>query len=378
MPSSGLSPAACSLSSLLVAPTEATCESLDASLFAAAVDHGVAPLLAYAISTRGLLEHIPDKLRARMTRTLREAAVLDEVARYEQARVTARFEAAGVRALLFKGAALSATHYPQSWLRPRGDVDVLVSRAQAETAAAALESIGYRRALQPQGAMVTHQARFWAPDTAGDFACDVHWRVVDPFAFAEAFPFDELWSRSVGGDTQQVRLVAPTDALLIACAHRAAHHHDSDRVLLLYDIDRIARRLSPAEWECFARLAATHGLRAVSRRGLDLASALFATPVPRSTWACLAGDHGEPSARFVAGGMRRVDVLRSDLARLSTWRDRVRLLREHLFPARSYMAAKYGYRWRILLPWCYAGRLLCGAARWFRPLAPPATIAREP
>ena len=376
MPASELSAATHLLSSLIVAPTEAACRHLDPSLFAAAVDHGVAPLVAHALSTERLLDGAPEAVRGLAVRTLREAMVLDAVAGHEQARISAAFDAAGIRAVVFKGAALSATHYPQSWLRPRGDVDLLVPETQVEEAASALESIGYRRALQPQGVLVTHQARFCAPETAGDFACDVHWRVADPLAFARAFPFDDLWTGSAAGLTPAVRSAGAVDALLIACAHRAAHHHDSDRLLLVYDIDRIARRLSAADWERFAMQAAARGLCSVSRRGLDLAAALFHTPVPSAVWASLAGDHQEPSARFVAGGLRRVDILRSDLTRLDSWRDRLCLLREHVFPPRAYMAAKYGCRRHLLLPWCYADRLLRGAVRWFRPIGPLAVASR--
>jgi hypothetical protein len=364
------------LSSLIVSPTEEACRRLDSPLFAAAVDHGVAPLVAHALTAQGLVDQTPEAVRGRVAQTLREAAVLDAVARHEQARVIAAFETAGVRAVIFKGAALSATHYPQSWLRPRGDVDVLVSETQVETAAAALESIGYRRALQPSGVLISHQARFCAPETSGDFACDVHWRLADPLAFAGAFPFDDLWPASGAGDTPHVRCAAPVDALLIACVHRAAHHHDGDRLLLLYDIDRIARRLSSADWAHFVTLAAKYGVRTVCRRGLDLTATLFDTFVPHPTWASLAGDHDEPSALFVAGGLRRVDILRSDLARLKTWRERANFLREHLFPPRAYIATKYGCRRRLLLPWWYATRLLIGAVRWFRPLAPQAAVAR--
>ena len=378
MPARDLPAATRWLSALIVAPTEAACRRFDLSRLALAVDHGVAPLVGHRLSTRGLLVHVPEAVRGRVTQIVREAVVLDAVARHEQARMTSAFERAGVAALVFKGAAVSATHYHESWLRPRGDVDVLVSTTQVDAATGALESIGYRRALQPGGALVAHQARFCAPGTAGDFACDLHWRVADPFAFADAFPFDELWSASVEGDAPHVRHAAQVDALLISCVHRAAHHHDTDRLLLLYDIDRIARRFSSGDWERFTTLAAVRGLRAVSRRGLDLATALFDTPVPRQTRMSLTVDQQEASARFVAGGLRRIDILRSDLARLRTWRDRICLLREHVLPTPAYMAARYGCGRRIMLPWCYATRLARGAVRWFRPFAPHTTAARLP
>ena len=60
------------------------------------------------------------------------------------------------------------------------------------------------------------------------------------------------------------------------------------------------------------------------------------------------------------------DLLRLDLQALSTWRDRGRLVREHLFPAPSYMRGKYGVRSPLLLPALYAWRVVAAAPRWLR------------
>jgi hypothetical protein len=64
--------------------------------------------------------------------------------------------------------------------------------------------------------------------------------------------------------------------------------------------------------------------------------------------------------------MRRVDVLTADLAATARWRDRVRLLREHLFPAAAFMYERYGTHRRAALPILYAHRIVSGAPKWFR------------
>jgi hypothetical protein len=79
--------------------------------------------------------------------------------------------------------------------------------------------------------------------------------------------------------------------------------------------------------------------------------------------------HGELTARYVAGGLRRLDVLRSDMHALEGWRACAALLREHLLPPPSYILRRYGSRRAFLLPAFYVHRIACGAARWFRPLA---------
>jgi integrase len=78
----------------------------------------------------------------------------------------------------------------------------------------------------------------------------------------------------------------------------------------------------------------------------------------------------EPSARFI-GGIRRVSVLREDLAALPDWRAKARLVAEHLFPSLDYMRAQYP-RWpSAVLPFAYADRIARGAPYWFRRSKPP-------
>ena len=57
-------------------------------------------------------------------------------------------------------------------------------------------------------------------------------------------------------------------------------------------------------------------------------------------------------------GSSQTDLLRHDLQALPTWRARWQLVREHLFPASSYMRAKYGVRSNLLLPALYSWRVV--------------------
>jgi hypothetical protein len=157
---------------------------------------------------------------------------------------------------------------------------------------------------------------------------------------------------------------APADALVVACVHRAAHHHDAPDLLWLYDIHLLASRLSHEEWRDVVTTARAGAVSALCRRGLELAAACFDTPVPSQVTQAWQGQtHPEPSAAFLRGEGRPLGRLRNDLAVLA-WPDKVRLVREVLFPPRSYMRAAFGPRgpW----PWWYARRAVLGAVRWMR------------
>jgi hypothetical protein len=192
-----------------------------------------------------------------------------------------------------------------------------------------------------------------------------------PYLFREALTFDELASRavSIGSLGPGARTLSVPDALFVACLHRVAHHQDATDLLWLWDIHLLASRLTDPERSFFTELAGRRAMRAVCARGIELASDRFATPRAAELLAGLApfaDEPPEPSAAFLGGGVRQVDLLRRDLSAVGGVRARFQLLGAHLVPGRAYMRSIYP-GWPILaLPLAYLHRMVRGAPGWFR------------
>ena len=275
----------------------------------------------------------------------------------------------GAQPLLFKGAALAHSHYPQSWLRPRLDTDLLISPASTEPVFEALRAAGYARTTSTSGAFVVSQASFTRTDSYGvTHALDVHWRIANWQIIARVSTHADLASRSVALPAlgPSARTVSEPDALLLACLHRAAHHRDSAELLWLYDIHLIAQRLTAADWTFLAAAAERGAVKAICARGMSLASDYFGSRVPTEVMNRLAAGDSEPSAIYLSKDVRLVDGLWSDLRALPL-RDRVRLLSEHAFPPAEYIRKKYGVTSRASLLLSYARRIAAGVPRWFAP-----------
>jgi hypothetical protein len=107
--------------------------------------HGLTLLVEPIIAA--LLELKPDAISTDARRAF--FALASRHRRFAAARETAidrllaAFEAAGVRAILLKGAALAHRIYPAPELRPMLDIDVLIDPSQAEAAVVAASSMGY-------------------------------------------------------------------------------------------------------------------------------------------------------------------------------------------------------------------------------------------
>jgi len=340
---------------------------ISAAILEAARQHDMHLVLAHANARAA-----DDAIRAALAADVRAAAIADLLREAELRRLLGRLAAAGVHALVLKGAALAYTVYPASHLRPRGDVDLLIAPADIDAADRALAGGGWLRAVEHDSAAITTQRHYVLGGTPR-FAehLDLHWKIAVPRVFGDALQFDELASRAIpitalGPDAWAL---SSGDALFLACLHRVAHHQDAADLLWLWDIHLLASSLSEEERAAFIGLASRRAMRAVCARGLELARQRFATPRAAELIAALQpspDDAEEPSATFLRGGMRQVDLLRSDLSTVSNWRARFALVSAHLFPNAAYVKSMYP-RWpTAALPFAYIDRIVRGAPKWFR------------
>jgi hypothetical protein len=321
------------------------------------------------------VEELADPSGAPLLADLRKAEVVEIIRERTLRGLLDQLGAEGVDAVLLKGAGLAYTLYPFPHLRPRADVDVMLPRTALGRAGRTLLAGGWKRAAEPDGELVTAEQHYVLEGGLGrpaGFAeqLDLHWKIAIPQVFGDTVMFEELRSRAVpvAALGAHARTLSAPDALFVACLHRVAHHQDTVDLLWLWDIHLLASRLTDEERARFAVLAARASMRAVCTRGLELASVRFRTAGAADLIAALRplpGERPEPSAQFL-GGLRQVDVLRTDLSALGGWRPGLALVAEHLFPPTAYMRSHYPGCPAAALPLAYLFRIVRGAPKWFR------------
>jgi Uncharacterised nucleotidyltransferase len=330
-----------------------------------AVAHGVAALLARKIGRggrawpRSFADGLADAARGEMALAgIRERVlppILDALAE------------GGVRVLVFKGAHLAHAVYESPELRPRRDTDLLIEETDRDRTRAILERLGYRHVPHVTGSLVMPQFHFRRLDRSGATdQLDVHWRLAVPQAFSGLPTLADLWDASppIPMLGRAARGLSLADALLVACAHQAAHHSERRILIWIVDVQRIAERLSDREATTFVERATRARVRAVAGHALsiarDLLGARLAPPL-----AVLAGEvvgRSELSAAYLSP-VGPFHGLTLDLRALDGWSARTRLLREQLFPPPAYMHA-YAPRSRWPMPVLYLRRMVSGASRW--------------
>ena len=350
-------------------------EDVEALLFIARA-HGVTPLLDDRFSQGVEAVGCPACFLTACHEDAVGGAMLELATLAEIPRVLAALSEAGIAALVLKGSALAYTHYPRSALRPRGDTDLLVPAEAVAQAAGVFATLGYVREPDAHGEAVSGQATWSRTDRAAVRHCvDLHWRASNRRSLARAFDYRELRAGAkgipaLGPDALGLR---PAEALLFACAHRAAHVNTptyldddamtgGDRLIWLYDIHLLVSRMSPAELGELVELAGARKLKSITLDALRRTTACLATPVPADVLEELARPGPmEPSARYLTG--RRARQLFGDFLELEDWPTRLRWLREMSFPDAAYLRRQYPSREDSWLPLLYLRRLVDGAGR---------------
>jgi hypothetical protein len=299
---------------------------------------------------------------------LRAAIVFEAARRRELQRVLDALAAAGVRALVFKGAALAYTLYRRPYLRPRADTDLLLSRSDLPAALEALAALGYSLDPQNRGELITGQCHLTGVDRTLTHALDVHWTVVEPKRYADRVPFEQLWMDGVAVPAlgSAARMPAPADSLVMACLHRVAHHRSSPHLLWLYDIYLLVLSITDVERRRAVDRARAWGVSPVCAHSLrQTAEALGGIPFDLIA-AFGEGAGADVPRAFLAPDSSQVARLLDDLRALPGVRSRLQFLREHLFPPASYIRSMYPAWPAYALPLAYLDRVVRGAPSWFR------------
>lgn len=325
----------------------------------ALLDHGLAPLV-YARASLPVLR----------AAAIRAAAV--EPLRADDLRVVlAELASKGVGALILKGTALAYDLYKTPELRPRADVDLLVARRDAAAAIEVFRSLGFSMPLTSGDEHAVRQVTLSRADAYGfEHVYDLHWDVTNTPVFASALDFDALRLHSIalprlGPDA---RGLSHADALLLACIHRVAHHHDTERLIWLVDIALLRERMSEEEHRRFWRQAADARMVAVCSRSIELADDWMASAVSHRAEDWLTAEERsrvEPSRVYLDPNLRYGEEMLADFRALS-WRERLQRVWQLAFPPVAFLQKSYGTRSRLAVPWLYLRRSARGVARLFR------------
>ncbi|MEA2238793.1 MAG: hypothetical protein QOC81_3517 [Thermoanaerobaculia bacterium] len=344
-------------------PAEASADDA-ARLLEALVQHGVAPLVHARLAEDGASWPISPALRGIAI----HAAAGESLRLADLRALLDAFAARGIRVLIIKGTGLAYDIYDAPELRPRGDTDLLIDAGHCDAMRTLMRELGYESQLTSGDTLAVRQQSF----RRDGHVYDVHWDVTNSPVVRDALPFAELLGRAIAVSRIGAHAWAPshTDALLLACLHRVAHHHDNERLIWLYDLHLLRERMSREEHAAFWRLAAERRLVTICERSIELAEEWFggASHDRAADWLGDDDRRDEPSAAFLDRSRSRAAVLGHELKALG-WLSRLRRLRELTLPPPAFIRQSFPAAPRVALPALYLWRSARGVMRLFRRVA---------
>jgi len=324
--------------------------------------HGVVPLLHDRLYEPVGRRQVPGGLAAELDRRTKWHAAIEMSRAHDLRMLKDELDAAGVRALLLKGAALAYTHYAKPYMRLGVDMDFLVGLDAIETTRRVFEVAGF-------GVMHTryksHQFGCARAGPGGvSLAYDVHWRASNLARFARVLTFEDAWRGAATiGELNGWRTLGPVHQLMLSCMHRAANpRHDPNRLIWLYDVHMLLESLSEAESRQFGEQARAARIQHVCADALRAAARALGTVYPPDLESLLSAPAARRSLSRVFADSQ-AGLLADDLRHLPGLKARSRLVQELLLPPGEELLERFGKQARAWLPLLYVRYLVGGLWR---------------
>ena len=317
----------------------------------------------------GLVPNFASDLEQQLRQDAYDAAAWEAAHRRTISKALKLFAVNNIDALVIKGTVLAYTLYAEPWQRRRVDTDVFIRESQVDAAVELLKGAGFEPGVSLPGRLAMAELALSLTDEFGVVhTVDLHWRLNNNWRLAQAINFEELWARKKPLPGFCSEALCPDDAasLLIACVHRAAHVADiayerpwggkpeSDLTLWIYDIHLLSQVMLEEHWQWICETAKRAKLCLVVADALQRSRNLFGTNVPESMLEDLLGAADQVSFEQMA---QQAGGEMTSLSAIPGLRNKLVFLMEQLFPAASYMKARYPDDW---LAWAYTKRIVSG------------------
>ncbi|UBF26550.1 nucleotidyltransferase family protein [Kovacikia minuta CCNUW1] len=150
-------------------------QSANANDWAASLEtleqHRLTPLVAYNLEQHGLMERLPALYEAKFRQSYQSTQKANFTLLLTLDAILKTLQAHDVSPVVWKGAALADSFYPDPGTRQMGDLDFAIAANEMRAATKAFQSLGF----QPQDVMETCDAIYF--ENAMGVLCDVHHRV---------------------------------------------------------------------------------------------------------------------------------------------------------------------------------------------------------
>lgn len=330
----------------------------------AAQSQGLAPLLYKIVRKQGI---VPPEVEKRLGKAYTDLARHNLFQFHELSSVLGGLAAAGIEAIVLKGAGLAETVYGNIAVRPMCDFDLLVRREDTAAALQTLEGMGYR-VVPPPPAAHTKARTLHKEKGAMSTAVELHWNLFISPHYQRLLPMEWFWQTALPLELEGVpaRVLGPEAQVLYLCGHMMVQHAGETSTRWLHDIaEVIVFYQEQIDWDTLLARAQACELVGAVQHILARLVEEWRAPIPPQVMAQVAALRPTQSEEQVSGWIaatRRSAAANfwADFAAAPGWGAKLRLAWRTLFPPAGFMRHIYRIPHPLLLPLFYLVRLLGG------------------
>ena len=272
--------------------------------------------------------------------------------------------------IFLKGFAMAYKYYPEPYHRPMVDVDILISSDHAKDIRDVLQQAGYTLLQTNFGEIVLSQFSC-IKDIGGSqkLHLDLHTRLFNRPTMIDLLTSEEIFQnkQTISINGQSAWIPCPAHCLLHAALHLMAHHHNSRRLIWLYDIKLILEKFNESDYSALYQY--THNKLIAKIVEVAVQSALERFPIPGndlvknlSQQSLQQQNKNHPSTAYLMTNQSK-DSIFLDWKHMKGTQLRLSWLKEHLFPGSDYIKSKYGIKSKLLIVFFYVWRIIAGSVR---------------
>ncbi len=319
------------------------------ALLADARQEGVCALLHEQIALDGAwAEQMPQYFREAIAAHARDKALQSLLLEHECRRLLAILHQANLPVLLLKGSALAYWVYKMPYTRERSDIDLLFrNKADADAAVKLLADLKFdwQESALPGDLVGFETTCRRTAEHGAPLEVDVHWRLSNVPMFAFRFTFDELMQDAIVLETLAPNALglAAIPAFLHASMHRVQNISDGagNHLKWLFDLEELGKNFTKNDWRRLGDIAIEKKLAGVCLSGIHAAAEYFGEQAPVALIERLK--MAEKNESMDVRRMHRwFYIQRMNFMAYPSMVQRLRWLRQRLFPGASYMRAYYG------------------------------------
>lgn len=276
-----------------------------------------------------------------------------------------------IQVVVLKGFSLGYQVYSTPYLRPKTDVDILISSTDKVEVLKTFKVLGYSnpRGWEPQ-AIINQFSMKKTLSKGVSVLFDVHLKISNSKQIENILNYQELIQSANSTLLPNINLINKPYALIHAIFHLLHHKSSGDLIKLIwyYDLYLIIEQLDSNEIEQLKTIITTTGLAFLVQHTLVLTIEYFPSePINNLIQWCETPNinaTSEKSYNYLLGNVFGVKGVWLSLCATKGLTNKVAIIKETVFPPAVEIYRKYGETSRWPLPLLYARRIFTGSIKY--------------